>query len=105
MVKGYEIHHGETEGMSFKPCLTREDGKVIGVGSADGRLWGTYLHGIFDKDEFRRWFIDRLRNRRGLPPIGHVCVTYDLEPAFNRLADVVRRSLRIDEIYRLMGLQ
>lgn len=105
MVKGYEIHHGQTEGMNFKPCLTREDGKVIGVGSNDGRLWGTYLHGIFDTDEFRRWFIDRLRNRCGLPPIGNVCVTYDLEPAFNRLADVVRRGLRVDEIYHLMGLR
>ena len=35
----------------------------------EGKIWGTYLHGIFDADEFRRWFIDRLRSRRGLSPI------------------------------------
>ena len=29
--------------------------------SGDGRVWGTYLHGVFDADPFRRWFIDRLR--------------------------------------------
>jgi cobyric acid synthase len=105
MVKGYEIHHGQTEGINLSPSVLREDGEVIGVGSGDGLLWGTYLHGIFDADEFRRWFIDRLRRRRGLSPIGYVCATYDLEPAFDRLADVVRRSLRLNEIYRLMGLR
>ena len=40
--------------------------------SADGRVWGTYLHGVFDADPFRRWFIDRLRVRRGLAPLGRV---------------------------------
>ena len=43
--------------------VRREDGEVIGAAGKDGRVWGTYLHGIFDADEFRRWFIDRLRVR------------------------------------------
>jgi cobyric acid synthase len=103
-VRGYEIHHGRTVGMDLIPCVLREDGEVIGVRSTDGLVWGTYLHGIFDADEFRRWFLDRLRTRRGLSPLGCVCSRYDLEPAFDRLAEVVRRSLRIDEIYRRMGL-
>jgi len=68
-------------------------------------MWGTYLHGIFDADGFRRWFVDRLRQRRGLPPAGKVLARYDLEPALDRLADVVRRSLRMEEIYRLAGLR
>lgn len=104
-VRGYEIHHGQTEGVAFQPAVTREDGEVIGVRSPDGLLWGTYLHGIFDADGFRRWFIDRLRLRRGLSPKNRILATYDLESAFERLADVVRRSLRIEEIYRLMGLK
>ena len=103
-VKGYEIHHGQTEGNHLLPTLIREDGEMIGFRSVDGRCWGTYLHGIFDGDDFRRWFIDRLRERRGLPPLGQIQAVYDLEPAFDRLADVVRQSLRIDEIYRIMGL-
>ena len=105
MVRGYEIHHGKTLGMDLIPSVLREDGEVIGVKSVDGLLWGTYLHGIFDADEFRRWFIDRLRIRLGLSPVGYVRSRYDLEPAFDRLAEVVRRSLRIDEIYRRMGLR
>ncbi len=104
-VKGYEIHHGQTGGEGLFPCVVRDDGEVIGVGSNDGLLWGTYLHGIFDADEFRRWFVDRLRTRRGIAPIGHVRASYNLEPAFDRLADVLREGLQIDRIYKVMGLR
>jgi hypothetical protein len=37
--------------------------------------------------------------------MGKVCAIYDLEPAYERLAEVVRRSLKVDEIYRLIGLR
>lgn len=103
-VRGYEIHHGRTDGESLTPLMIRDDGEVIGGGITD-RVWGTYLHGTFDADEFRRWFIDRLRIRRGLPPLGRICAVYDLEPALERLAEVVRKSLKIEEIYRLMKLR
>jgi len=104
-LKGYEIHHGLTNGMNMPAAVVRADGAVVGVRSEDGLLWGTYLHGIFDADEFRRWFIDRLRTRRGLTPVGKLLAAYDLEPAFDRLADIVRRRLNMDAIYRLMGLR
>ena len=88
----------------LQPMFVREDGQAVGLGAASGRVWGTYLHGVFDADEFRRWFIDRLRVRRGLAPLGKVSARYDIEPALDRLADVVRKSLNMKEIYRLLGL-
>ena len=102
-VRGYEIHHGQTEGTPLIPLVVREDGQIIGAEAKMGHVWGTYLHGIFDADEFRRWFIDRLRVRRDLAAVGKVCSVYDLEPAYERLAEVVRKSLKMDEIYRLLG--
>ncbi len=105
VVKGYEIHHGVTNGKELLPMFQGEGGEVLGLRSADGSCWGTYLHGVFDADDFRRWFIDRLRRQRGLHPLGRVVAVYDLEAAFDRLADVVRRSLRMEEIYRLAGLR
>ena len=105
VVHGYEIHHGLSSGNALQPILLRDDGERIGSAAAGGLTWGTYLHGLFDADEFRRWFVDRLRVRRGLPPVGRVCAAYDLEPAFERLAAVVRENLNVPEIYRLMGLQ
>ena len=104
-VKGYEIHHGQTAGAGNHPAFLREDGEIVGVQSPDGRTWGTYLHGVFDDDAFRRWFIDRLRRRRSLAPLGKILAVYDLEPAFDRLAEIVRRSLDMEKIYRLMGLK
>jgi cobyric acid synthase CobQ/L-threonine-O-3-phosphate decarboxylase len=101
---GYEIHHGETDTADAQPCIRREDGALAGARSSDGRLWGTYLHGVFDSDGFRRWFIDRLRVRRGLPPVGKVVARYDLEPSFERLADVVRGSLDMGFIYKLLRI-
>jgi len=101
-VTGYEIHHGRTSTEMARPILTRPDGEVVGVAATDERIWGTYLHGIFDSDAFRRWFVDRLRIRRGWPPVGCVLGCYDIEPALDRLADAVRQSVRMDEVYRLM---
>jgi cobyric acid synthase len=100
---GYEIHHGQSDGSELPSLVVRSDGAVIGAGY--DRVWGTYLHGIFDADEFRRWFIDRLRKRRGLEPLGRVCAPYDLEPALDRLAETVRNNIRMDAVYRLLGLR
>ncbi|MHB0911852.1 MAG: cobyric acid synthase [Armatimonadota bacterium] len=86
-ITGYEIHHGVTE---------------AGLVCEDGRAWGTYLHGVFDSDVFRRWFIDKLRAGRGLPP-GEASA-FDIEPALDRLAGIVRESLDVGAIYARMGL-
>jgi cobyric acid synthase len=103
-VQGYEIHHGQSVlAGQLQPIFVADDGSTLGVSSAQLPVWGTYLHGIFDADEFRRWFIDRLRVRRHWPAVGKVVAVYDLQAAFDRLADVVRRSLNMDEIYRLLG--
>ncbi len=104
MVTGYEIHHGQSDSTGIEPVVQTDDNRWDGVTSPDRKVWGTYVHGIFDEDKFRRWFIDRLRIRRGFPPKGNVCVTYDLEPALNRLADAVRQSLDMDRLYRMLGL-
>jgi adenosylcobyric acid synthase len=103
-VRGYEIHHGLTDGGGLVPLFRREGGEGIGAGTETGLLWGTYLHGIFDEDGFRRWFVDGLRTRKGLAPLNRIAAVYDLEPALDRLADVVRKSLKMDEIHRIMGL-
>ena len=104
-VVGYEIHHGRTDGEGDEVILRRSDGEAIGFAASDRPIWGTYLHGIFDADAFRRWFVDRLRARRGWAPKGAVSARYDIEPALDRLAQAVRESLDMERIYRLMRLR
>jgi len=102
-IYGYEIHHGISSA-GQGPVLAFDDGSSCGISDDEGRVWGSYLHGVFDSDGFRRWFIDSLRVRTGLQSIGQIVAPYDLEIAFDRLADCVRESLDMDEVYRLLGV-
>ncbi|HBG21439.1 MAG TPA: threonine-phosphate decarboxylase [Desulfobulbaceae bacterium] len=103
MVFGYEIHHGISS-TSPAPLLRFDDGSTCGVANVSGKIWGSYLHGIFDSDGFRRWFIDRLRQQAGLSPVGRILAPYDLEGAFERLAETVRKSIDMAALYRLLKI-
>jgi len=103
-VSGYEIHHGVTKGEGVRPSVLGDDGSLLGAASADGRAWGTYLHGVFNDDRFRRWFIDRLRVAKGEAPLGEPRIRYDMDASLDRLADVVRRNMDIGALYKLMNL-
>ncbi len=102
-IRGYEIHHGVTTGQA-ESLLEFTSGERAGVQSGNGQIWGSYVHGIFDADPFRRWFIDSLRKQQGLTPLEQVQAEYDLEPAFDRLAEAVRDQLDMDQIYTILGL-
>ncbi|MGI6629976.1 MAG: cobyric acid synthase [Bacillota bacterium] len=109
-VKGYEIHMGETvleEGaFSLLKIRSQQGGreKMDGAVSEDGTVFGTYLHGIFDNSSFTRNFINRVRKAKNLPPLPNTIPDYwqYKEEQYDKLADVVRESLDIDQIYRIM---
>jgi adenosylcobyric acid synthase len=103
-VHGYEIHHGRSCPEKSLPVLSLAKGEETGCADPSGKIWGTYLHGLFDADPFRRWFIDRLRQQRGLAPLRRVQTAYDLEPALDRLAAEVRTRLDMAAIHTLLGL-
>ena len=54
---GYEIHIGRTEGPDRARPFARVGGQDEGARSADGRVQGSYLHGMFAEDGFRRAFL------------------------------------------------
>ena len=75
-IVGYEIHMGQTQcPSSTQPRfrITREGGKatdrIDGAVSADGSVWGTYLHGVFDAPTFRRRILNDLRARHRWAPL------------------------------------
>ena len=103
-VSGYEIHHGRTVSRGMRPWIETRDGEIIGVSHPQLSVCGTYLHGLFDSDQFRRVFIDSIRIKRGFEPIGKVVYTHDIEASIDRLAVTVRGHLDLDAIYEIMGI-
>lgn len=106
-VSGYEIHMGDTRGEenpAFR--ITERHGEISGDldgGSAEGgRVWGTYIHGVFDSAPFRRHFINALRARKGWMPISGAAES-DLDGDLDRLADRVRASLDMDGIHEILA--
>ncbi len=56
--KGYEIHIGETDGPDCQRPFSIIDGRPEGAVSANGRVAGSYLHGMFADDGFRRAWLE-----------------------------------------------
>src|ERR1700733_10141237 len=105
-VNGYEIHIGETtyftEAQAFSVL---SDDKVDGCISADTRIFGTYLHGIFDADSFRHTFITAARAFFHLPAAPSLDNwKQKREDSLNRLADAIREALNIPQILSWAGL-
>ena len=56
-MSGYEIHIGRSDGPDRARPFARVGGMDEGACSADGRVQGSYLHGMFVEDGFRRAFL------------------------------------------------
>ncbi|TGL58429.1 cobyric acid synthase [Leptospira sarikeiensis] len=104
-VFGYEIHHGATKEPSAAPLFQTDSGEPLGHQGISEKVWGTYLHGVFDDDEFRRWFLDKVRTQKGMSPLVKVQAKYELETNLDRLAKEVRNSVNLNRIYEILGLK
>ncbi len=110
-VSGYEIHIGQTTYLdgaqpfaqiarSATPATQLADGCI----AADGRVFGTYIHGIFDGDSFRHAFLAAARAFHTLSPV----TNYEpwkarREASLQRLASEVERALDMDRIFAWVG--
>lgn len=97
-ISGYEIHMGSSildDSTDHEDCvITRKN------------VLGTYIHGIFDTPSFTQKLIKLLYEKNGIdrdiPVVEELSVTQDRE--LDRLADVLRQSLDLELIYRIIGL-
>jgi adenosylcobyric acid synthase len=62
-VRGYEMHIGRTTGRDCAQPMLDLNGRPDGAVSADGRIMGTYVHGLFANDDFRHAFLYSLHAR------------------------------------------
>jgi adenosylcobyric acid synthase len=94
---GYEMHMGVTAGADCaRPFARRDDGAPDGAVSADGRVFGTYIHGLFADDRQRAAWLGRLS-------AGTAAVSYDdlIEQTLDRLAAHLNAHLDLDRLLKL----
>ncbi len=108
-ITGYEIHHGK--GVFSLPCdpffVVFCEGKEFPEGAVrEGRIFGTYLHGLFDEREFRRAFLNYARRIRGLPPRPLESVSWKegVDKELGRLADSLLEHLNMELLGKILGL-
>ena len=105
-VRGYEIHAGLTTGGTPLLHLLQRGTETVnqpdGAISEDGRVWGCYLHAIFDNAAFRRSWLRSL-GWQAPDNAGHDVGWREAE--YDRLADHVRTHLDMDLLYDMIGLE
>ena len=101
---GYEIHTGRNSyGPDALPWLMIR-GETDGVMNRQGNVLGTYLHGIFDDGKLFAAIADRIRTQRGDAGRDTQPVSMEefREREFDRIAAIVRDSVDMDAVYRII---
>lgn len=110
-IEGYEIHMGISKPIgTVKPFikinsrLGKESEEIDGYMSLGGRIFGTYIHGIFDTPEFLMNILNVLKINKGSKNILTEIFDYKSfkESQYDKLARIVRNSVDIDKIYDII---
>ena len=104
LVDGYEIHAGQSAfGSEARPWL-RIGERVDGVMNERGNVLGSYLHGLFDDGQLFAAIAAHIRREKGIDSQAQVPMSLAAfrEREFDRVADIVRASVDMDAIYRIM---
>ena len=112
-VYGYEIHMGICKyGHNAKPLfeIYERSGEIRyhtldGAINEGGNIMGTYIHGILDGVEFREYIVNTLRIKKAMEPKKSKTYESLREKEIDKLADIVRESLDMDAIYKIMGIK
>ena len=92
-IDGYEIHIGQTVGADCATPFAHINGTPDGAGSRDGKITGTYLHGLFTNDSFRSAWLAQL----GLGA-GPTSYSQTVEDTLDALADHMETHLDVSAL-------
>lgn len=93
-VSGYEIHVGDTTGPDCTRPMLSIDGSDEGARSPDGKVTGTYVHGLLTGDEYRGQFLAG-------PGVQDSAFNYSdaVEIALDELACGLEKAVNIDSLF------
>ena len=104
-IKGFEMHYGESD------LINNKDSEIISLFKNSSLGWviekkdksfigGTYLHGIFENDEWRRQWINKIRQKKGLNPLKNSKDNNSTkrEKLLDLLTDAFEKNINIDKL-------
>ncbi len=97
-LSAYEIHLGRTDGPDTRRAPFHLDGHPEGAMSIDGRVMGTYLHGLFTTDRFRSAFLENLASGARFQGLAY---DNEVETILDRLADHLEAHLDVDRLFAI----
>ncbi len=92
-IQGYEMHKGVTTGPDCARPFADLSGKPDGAARADGRVVGSYLHGMFRDDAFRRHWLAQMG-----ATVGNTSYADTVDQTLDALADHLEDHLDIDAV-------
>lgn len=95
-LEGYEIHLGRTNIDGHSYFLKLENGRDEGYFGQDGKIVGTYLHHLFHNDEWRNYWLNLLREKKGLPVRKMVNTEHTKEAKYDDLANEMKQHVNWD---------
>ena len=113
-INGYEIHMGQTnylDDINYVFKIEKQSGHDVsikdGAINKTGNCFGTYIHGLFDNDSFRRGILNKIRKRKGLNPLSGKHSSYNqmIEGELDRLSEIVRDNLDMNYIRNLLNIE
>ncbi len=96
-IAGYEMHVGRTDGPGLRRPMLRLGNRLDGAVSADGRVMGCHVHGIFASDGFRHAFLERL----GAKTDAALAYEARIESALEALADHCEAHLDVPRLLEI----
>ena len=108
-VEGYEIHMGDTTGgndvssMTMIEDFVRQDGRKPD-GAQRGNVYGTYIHGVFDREEVAKAVIRGLGRQKGVDTEHITGIDFQTfkESQYDILADALRKHMDMKKIYEIL---
>lgn len=108
--EGYEIHMGNSMLKQGTASLGEITDTVTGVkkkdGASQGNVYGTYVHGIFDRTEIRKAVLNAIGKEKGMDTsqIHEIDYAAYKEQQYNLLAEGLRNNMDLKAVYELMGI-
>lgn len=107
-LEGYEIHMGESVLKDGVHAVTEIKDQVTGIrkqeGACQGNVYGTYVHGVFDKEKVAEKIVESIGLAKGLDVSGMIGVDFAAfkETQYDLLADGLREHLDMKRIYEIL---